>query len=301
MRATARWVPMPLDGPAGLALALGAAAGLGLGTWPWLGDIDAWQGLRQALEGLQGPRPATSAPDRSGGTPPDPQPSPAAGPGARWADDLWQDLQQGLQAHGLQLQALRPGPVETGVSGSTRTLDLEVLGRWADWRAFERTLDRQAPGWTVNRWQVTPVGVGPGQVRLQWQLRWDGQAKGAPLPGLQAAHGHSGRARPLPMASPLFGEPPPAPSLAPATEAATPSGPARQWPVQALRLQGFWQQSGARHAVLGQGLEQVVVAPGQVVGREAYRVLRVGADEVVLAPPGGGMTTLRLGGRGGEP
>ena len=100
------------------------------------------------------------------------------------------------------------------------------------------------------------------------------------------------------MANPLFAEVALERPAAAMVDARRTTGPARDWPVQDLRLQGIWQQSGVLHAVLGGGLDQVVVAPGQAVGREAYRVRRVGMDEVVLQAPGDGRL-LHLGWTGG--
>lgn len=79
-----------------------------------------------------------------------------------------------------------------------------------------------------------------------------------------------------------------------------PEGPVAHWPVQALRLQGIWQQADAFHAVLGHGLEQVVVTPGQKVGREAYRVLRVTEEGVALQAPQAGQALLHLGWKGSD-
>jgi hypothetical protein len=55
--------------------------------------------------------------------------------------------------------------------------------------------------------------------------------------------------------------------------------------MAAWRLQGTWHQAGIAHAVLGLGVDRVVVRAGQTVGRDGHRVLRVGDGEVVLQAP----------------
>lgn len=295
------------------ALVVGfVCAGLGawLGAGFWQEDIEALAQLRQEVATLQAapaaasatasaaPRSAASAPvsatlATAQTAPPD---EVAGASAARWTG-RWPWLQQGLLAHGLQVLALRPGPIELVEGRLEQTLWLEVQGHWRDWRAFEQQLHREAPWWTVSQWQVVPTGEA-GEVRMQWHWRW-----AWPDAGSQDSAGHEtpGRWRPaqpsdatqvfaradaleagasVSRASAL-------PASAPAFE---PLGPdPSTWPVQALRLHGVWWQDGVPHAVLGQGLNLLRVAAGQRVGAEGHRVLRVGPDEVVLQPaqPGG--------------
>jgi Tfp pilus assembly protein PilP len=74
----------------------------------------------------------------------------------------------------------------------------------------------------------------------------------------------------------------------------------RRWPVRDLQLKGIWQQQGLAHAVLGRGLQQVVVVPGQRVGREDLRVLRVAETEVILLPADAAGPPLHLSLPGAE-
>lgn len=289
-----------------------AGVGFELGGVAWQDDIDAMQQLQDELPALQSRLAALAAPALPNGRSADSgQPRPAhVRPDARQAAAFWPVLQQRLLGQGLQLQSLQPGPLESAAGWPTQTVVLDVQGPWHDWRTFEQRLDRHAPWWTVMRWQVTPVAAATNgrsdarQVRMQWHLQWAWQAASAVSPAEVATvlglDGWDGPEVPVAvMPASLFAEPGPEPPLPAVAHTAQAAGPAGRWPVQALRLQGIWQQGGVLHAVLGSGLEQVVVAPGQAVGREAYRVLRVGADEVVLQPPHPGQASLRLGWSGG--
>lgn len=268
-----------------MAGALCAGLGLALGALFWWEEIEALQRLREEVGALRGQ--LQPAPDR----PVAPQAVAAhgelpPGPDSGQAPIVWPWLQERLQAHGLQVLALRPGAPETLTGLPVQTVALELEGRWSDWQAFERQLDRHAPWWTPVQWQVTPAS-GPGQVRMLWHLRWGWRPQGlaqAPTPALPLWPLEAGAAPALA----LFGEPAAAAVAASpaAPPASLPADPAL-WPVQALRLQGVWQQTGVAHAVLGQGLRQVVVTPGQRVGREGYEVWRVNEGQVVLRPADG--------------
>lgn len=50
-----------------------------------------------------------------------------------------------------------------------------------------------------------------------------------------------------------------------------------------LRLLGVWRQAGTAHAVVAVGQDPVVLRLGQQIGREAFRVRRIGDDHVDLA------------------
>jgi len=303
-----RWPWPPLF--AGLVC---SGVGFGLGGMAWQDDIDALQHLQDEVPALQSrlaASPVSVSPNERVATSAQPRAA-LFRPDARQAAVFWPVLQQGLQGQGLQLQSMKPGPLESAAGWPTQTVVLDVQGRWDDWRAFEQQLDRHAPWWTVMRWQVTPLAAGAngrsdaGQVRMQWHFQWGWQpasaaaspAPAAPVFGPDVSDGPAAPA--ADMAVSLFAEPGVEPTLPAAAQTAQTAGPAERWPVQALRLQGVWQQGGVWHAVLGRGLDQVAVAPGQAVGREAYRVLRVSADEVVLQPPHSGQAPLRLGWSGG--
>lgn len=318
-----------------------AGVGFVAGGVPWQDEIDALQHLQQQVSALHSRLaaiPLTLAPnaadaDRRDGAQNDPLNDTLHGPkkapawlDVRQAASFWPELQQGLKAQGLQLQALKPGPQEVLAGGLTQTVLLDLQGDWDDWRLFEQQLDRHVPGWAMSRWQVTPLQAGAngpgdaGQVRMQWHVQWAwrevemaGPAQGAAQTGAPPRGGEwlglVAVSAPVRTAS-LFAEPGrvarpqsivQSNAQSNAQSVATPEwvGPVEQWPVQALRFQGVWQQAGVLHAVLGSGLQQVVVVPGQAVGREAYRVLHVGADEVVLQPPHATQAPLRLGWSGG--
>ena len=219
-------------------------------------------------------------------------------PDSSQAAMVWPWLAQRLQAHGLQLQSLRPGALEGVPDLPVQTVALEVQGRWADWLAFERQMHHHAPWWRVTQWQVTPAGAA-GQVKMLWHWRWAWRAPQAPpaspavLPVWSVA---SAEAEPG-----VFDDPKaqarPVPSLV--SESALPPDP-RRWPVQSLRLLGVWQQSGVAHAVLGSGLHHVVAVPGQRVGQEGHRVQAVGDSEVVLRPGHARAPDVHLGFPGGS-
>lgn len=299
-----------------------AGVGFVVGGVPWQDEIDALQHLQQevpALHSRLAAMPVVPAPS-AGAADADLRRAELNGPqrltnwpDVRQAAAFWPGLQQRLQGRGLQLQSLKPGPQEVLAGWSTQTVLLDVQGLWDHWRMFEQQLDQYVPGWVVSRWQVTPLqaaanGSGDtGQVRMQWHVQWAWPADvsavsaEASLPG--GGEWPDGLAVLAPArTAPLFAVPGVATSPQSNAQSAVTTelvGPAAQWPVQALRFQGVWQQAGVLHAVLGSGLQQVVVAPGQAVGREAYRVLRVGPDEVVLQPPHAAQAPLRLGWSGG--
>lgn len=301
--------------PQALGVGLACAAlSAGLATVWWQEDIESLARVRQEVAALQAVPPASAAAAVSA-APLQPSPlSPAEAVGTVVPQETqrWSWLLQGLQAHGLRVLAFRPGPIERVEGRREQTLVLEVQGPWGDWRAFEQRLHHEAAGWTVRQWQVVPTGDA-GEVRMQWHWRWawpeaspqppaGGQAW-APWrptpptgePTLFAPSGDLGlaasRAR---SAAPQ--EPPSDPLARPAL------GPdPLTWPVQALRLHGVWFQDGVPHAVLGQGLNLTRVVPGQRVGDEGHRVLRVGPDVVVLQPAQPGAAPLHLLMKGERP
>lgn len=259
----------------------GAVLGAGLGAWWWQQDIESLQHLREEVVTLQSklqPEPVKA-------------PTTATAP-VRWTDwpdaaggaAVWPWLLQGLQVQALQVQSLRPGAVEWVAGLPEQTVVLEVQGRWSDWLAFERQLDRHAPWWTPLQWQVVPA-AGADQVRMQWHWRWawrpeSAQARHAFAPPLWAPATSDGRA------VLLFEGPGSAAETAAANLPEPASGPdPSSWAVQSLRLLGIWQQEGVAHAVLGHGPDRVVLAVGQRVGRTGHRLVHVGEAQAVLQAP----------------
>ena len=217
---------------------------------------------------------------------------------------VWPWLQQRLRAQGLQVQVLRPQAVATSSPLPQQGVAMRLQGRWRDWLDFEAAMHSHAPWWVIDQWQVVPVGPQSDEVRIELQARlgfrppalqdkrpprvwpeWPVVAGGQPTPGADLF------AR-LPMSggTPLVSEAP----------SPLPSDP-RGWPVQALRLLGVWQQAGTAHAVLGDGLNQVVVTQGQRIGREAYRVRWIGDDQVELGATTATALVLRLTLQGDKP
>ena len=205
-----------------------------------------------------------------------------AEPGLSQVAAAWPWLQQRLQDHGLVLKSLRPAPAEQVAGGPVQNVVLEVQGRWSDWLAFERQLDRHAPWWMVRQWQVSPEGV-DGALRMQWHLRWGWRPEG-PMQGPQTAW-PVWAAAPHASGMPLFDAPMTVVPVQTAQgQGAMPSAMDLEG-MAAWQLQGTWRQAGIAHAVLALGADQVVVRAGQTVGREGHRVLRVGDGEVLLQAP----------------
>ncbi len=214
----------------------------------------------------------------------------------------WSWLQQGAQAHGLQVLALQALPRQGGSDLPEQPVRLRLLGAWPDWLAFVAALDGQAPWWLVDQWQVMPDGQTAGLVRIDVQARVGLQpptavaTAAAPRvwPEWRQARATAGAS--AGAGTDLFGWPRAAgPAAAavvrakdlPETEASAPlPADPRLWPVRHLQLLGVWWQAGEAHAVLGQGLAQFTVSTGQRIGREAYRVRRIGAAGVELQGPG---------------
>ena len=84
---------------------------------------------------------------------------------------VWSWLQQGAQAHGLQVLALQALPRQGGADLPEQPVRLRLLGAWPDWLAFVAALDGQAPWWLVDQWQVVPDGQTTGLVRIDVQAR----------------------------------------------------------------------------------------------------------------------------------
>lgn len=137
--------------------------------------------------------------------------------GAAWAG-VWAQLQQALQAQGLQVLSLQPKAGPQGMHDEQQ-VSMRLQGRWPDWLAFEQALEQAwgtpdaaradalpVASWVWSRWQVVAMpaavhaapGPLPGAVTLDvdWRWRWHAPAPApasAPWPG---ASGHTAHARP---------------------------------------------------------------------------------------------------------
>lgn len=271
--------------------------GAWLGLWPWQAEMGALEHLREEVTQLEGKLEQTAVSAVTAQRPPV-YPDGAGRPQASDSQAVWSWLQQRLQAHGLRIQGLRPGPLEQGAGLPEQGVVLEVLGSWADWLAFEQALDRHAPWWTLTQWQMAP-GPMPGQVRVRWDARWawrphasvDGSAVSLPV---------WRPAEPLHAAAPVFEAPGHASGTASAVRpAASEAGETTGAADPTWRLLGIWHQQGVPHAVLERGQEQFVMSPGQRHERHGHRLLRVGPAEAVLQPPQADAAPLRLVLKGG--
>ena len=194
------------------------------------------------------------------------------------------------------MQAIQPLPLDKGNTARAlheQAVQWRLQGRWRDWLAWGQALEVHAPWWVFDHWLVLPAGT-PGEVRIELQARLGLQGQRAaarvwptwpvspaPVPGVGAQ---------------LFD--PPGERVESAPVAAVPQGQPLQWPVRELRLLGIWQQAGVCHAVLGAGPDWLVVSPGQWVGREHYRVLRVSASGLDLGAASAVDPPLHLGFQG---
>lgn len=284
-----------------MVMLLAGLFGLGLSGWLTGPETGAMAALESDVAQLQSRLQAAPSPP-----PAQTQPWPAASqwPAPGDAVTVWPWLQQRLQAQGLQVLAMRPQAVTVDRGLPEQVVSLRLQGRWRDWLALERAVDAHVPWWVVDQWQVVPAGTTEAEVRIELQARL-----GLQPPALQRAASvptawptwavddmatEAGAELFRPASTPLS-----EPAVAAAGEAvsALPADP-RQWPVRELRLLGVWHQSGAAHAVLGAGLNRLVVSPGQRLGQEGWRVRRVHHDgvELVAAQPGGAVLHLTLQG-----
>ena len=332
------WDPVKLQSWHGSDLAAGMLsllAGALLGGGFWLEEIEGLAKLQaqaeslalmhppseatgQALpqpQGVSGKRAATT--DMSAGAL-----SAVALPGITRSDNAWPWLQQRMQAHGLQVLSLRPGPLQTQAGWPTQTLTLDVQGRWQDWQDFELQLHRHAPWWTVTQWLITPLAQAGDRVRVQWQGRLAWQPAGVAGPAgdwpqwTPGAARQEGQERGPKLPAPVFAvvqAPSQAQSAQPMADASSGMQPVplvqtlsgysadpSQWPVQALRFHGTWRQAGRTHAVLGHGPYLQVLALGQRVGREGHRLSRIDEDGVLLQSANAVQHPVHLSWSGGQ-
>lgn len=206
------------------------------------------------------------------------------GPGMQERDAAWLWLQQGLQAQGLKVEALRPEPLEAGATLASQLAHVRLSGAWTDWVAASQHMATHSPWWDWQQWQVQPLGA-QGQVQVEARLRlW-----------FRPDRAQSTSVQPWPAwpvvrtgaSTPLFGggDAPAAKSAMPAEASAPAASPAWQ-------LLGVWTQAGERRVVLGHGAEWTVLAPGQALGPQAYRLDGVDAQGARLKGARAGQTLL---------
>ena len=291
-----------------LMLLLVFSGSLVLVAWGWPLDREALQVLREEVNRLQAERSApqhksTRAADAADARAPD-APVPDE-PALAEADAVWPWLQARMQAQGLQVQALRPQAVTTKDGLPQQAVTLQLQGRWQDWLALQAALSAHAPWWVIDQWQVSPLAAGSESVRIELQARLGLQPPAMPGPGMPRDWSRGPVAAALPTSrSALFAS---AAGAAPATSgpeaaAALPAYP-HEWPLDRLRLRllGVWRQAGVPHAVIGAGQGAVVLGVGQRIGREAYRVHRIGDDHVELLATDPRGPALRLVLQEGKP
>lgn len=206
------------------------------------------------------------------------------------ASRLGLDLQHGLEPQGLQVLALRPQALQTGLPLPSQAVAVRLQGRFSDFSQAWTALVDAGPVWTLDR--LTVVSSLPAG-QLQWDgvwrawLRPDAAAEQAwpagwgtsPRPGLPA-----GKDPFVPAVSALAGPAVSASDLAPA---ALPADP-RQWPLASIRLVGVWQQADSMQAVLSAGPHWAALGAGARLAQEGYRVKAVHPESVELQPSKGG-------------
>jgi hypothetical protein len=200
------------------------------------------------------------------------------------APGLWLALQQGLQREGLQVQSLRPQPLQAGVALSSQAVAMRLQGRFSEVASAWSSLVDAGPVWSLDRMSVTASGPAS---QLQWEgvwrvwLRPDAPSEQA-WPALWDATAKSSSE---PFSNPFVSAP--VVALAQALESSEPtpallSADPRQWPLAHIRLGGVWQQGDSRQAVLGAGPHWAVLGPGARLAFENYRIKTVHPDAVDL-------------------
>ena len=282
------------------------AGGVALVAWGWPLDLQAWVSLQQEVDRLQAQVPAP---------PYKPQQDPDAAaskshdvlepdePALAEADAVWPWLQARMQAQGLQVLALRPQTVSTKDGLPQQPVSLQLQGRWHDWLALQAALNAHAPWWVIEQWQVASVAAGSETVRIELQARLGLRPPALPGPSMPRVWPRWPVAAAVPTTGSAWSAS--AQGAAPAASgreaAGAGSAPAHEWPLDRLRLLGVWRQSGVLHAVVGMGQDSVVLGVGQRIGREAYRVHRIGDDHVELRATDKRGPALRLVLQEGKP
>ena len=192
-----------------------------------------------------------------------------------------------LQAHGLQLQSLE----HNSTDAVRPSLSLTLQGAWHDWLALERQAPAQLAAWVPQSWQVQALGppATAGQVQLQWQLRWQGEAAAGPAP--QSGLAFSDTAPGGPGAQTISGGEVFAAAAALADAGGQPSAASltaqsgERW-----RLLGVWQQAGVPYALAESSGRVHTLRTGQRLGQTAARVQRIEDTQVWLGEDAGRRT-----------
>lgn len=206
------------------------------------------------------------------------QPAATALPRSDQTEQLWPWVQAGVQAHGLQVQQLRPhtatAPQASASATSARAepspaeaqLHLVLQGQWSQWLALRQALWQQAPAWQDVRWRVAPAPNAPDRLQIDWQLRWP--------------------VRPAVPAQPPWQ--PPAWAAAPAPPhgqaLATPEAPPE---AAAWRDLGRWHEGPQVRAMLQGPHGAGLWAQGQRLPHTPWRVQRITPHTVWLQGPHG--------------
>lgn len=275
-----------------LVLAGACLSGVALAWWWWPLDTEALDVLRQEVAQLQA-QTQVQVPDQ-----PHKQQRPAADaaagdeqlvwdePALAEAEMVWPWLQQRMQAQGLQVLLLRPQAVNMDKGLPEQAVALRLQGRWRDWLVLEEALHEHVPWWVIDQWQVMPAAAQSEDVRIELQARLGLQPPGWRREERQRVWPlwPQTSVSPQTTGAPLFASAQtPAPLVSASEAAGGLSADPRGWPMDQLRLLGVWRQAGTAHAVVAVGQDPVVLRLGQQIGREAFRVRRIGDDHVDLA------------------
>ena len=233
-------------------------------------------------------------------------------PAAIRQENIWGDVQQALNQHGLHLLSLRPMPptaADTRYGGlSSQAMTVQMRGRFEDWTRLWAACALTGPLCAMDRISVLATARAD-EVQIDVVLRvWmrPGEA------GEQEGFGQEALFVPVPveqrspvqqraalfaqvqaLAAPMAEEAlrvstntDQKPMLAkgtPGTAAveALPEDP-RQWPLDRVRLVGLWRQGTQRQATLSAGPHWTQVILGQHVTLEGHRVVAITDEGVSL-------------------
>jgi hypothetical protein len=227
-------------------------------------------------------------------------------------EQIWADVQQALNQHGLHLLSLRPMP-PTGADARygglfSQAMTVQLRGRFEDWARMWAACTLTGPLCTMDRISVLATAH-TDEVQIDAVLRiWmrpsevgvlEGFGHGAlfaPVSGEQRPPVHRGAAlfsTVKAVAVPAAGEAlrgnsttDHKPLLATGAEGASVlaalSEDPRQWPLERVRLVGLWRQGPQRQAILSAGPHWTRVVQGQHVTLEGHRVVAITDEGVTL-------------------